>query len=375
MLKGQFLIVGAALTLATPALAETYTIATFLDPTHIITRFQHTDFAENVREATDGSVDFEVIAGGALLPPTGTLEGIASGVAQVSLFPPSYAPSALPAVNAINDLGWLNPDPYVLSFAYADFNFNENVAKQEWKDNGVLFGASASTPVYDLLCRGDETTLAERRGDSIRSAGSSYSRVMTAVGLTPVTIPFNESYTALERGVLDCVNADLTALISGVKLGDLVDTIILSKFSPYFTNAGIIFSRDFWQDLTEDERRVLLDQAALSMVRLQMAYDTELEDARAWAEANDKPIVEADEELKAAVQVWVDDGMGGSADLARETFGIEDPEALYANFDSYVTKWEGLLEGVDRTDEDALWTLLKDEIFNKVDVSTYGIDD
>lgn len=366
--------VTAALLASQAALAEQYTIATFLDPTHIITRFQHLEYAENVRAASNGSVDFEVLAGGALLPPKGTLEGIAGGVAQVSLFPPSYAPSALPAVNAINDLGWLNPDPYILSFAYTDFNFNEEIARKEWKDNGIVFGASAATPAYHLLCKGPGKTLAERKGAKIRSAGSSYSRVMSEIGLTPVNVAFNESYTAMERGALDCVNADLTALVSGVKLGDLTDTVILSNFAPYFTTAGLIYDRDFWQSLGEQNRRVLLDQAALSMVRLQMGYDSELEEAKAWAAKNSVDIVEADDAFKAAVKAWVDDGIGGSAQLSRETFGIEDPEALYAVFNGYVEKWEGLIAGVDRKDQAALLALLKGEVFDKVDVNSYGID-
>ncbi|WP_419906296.1 C4-dicarboxylate TRAP transporter substrate-binding protein [Hoeflea sp.] len=368
------LMAGVFLAIATPAQAEQYSIATFIGPTHIITRYQHQEFADNVRDATGGEIDFEVFAGGALLPPTGTLEGISNGVAQVSVMPPTYAPSALPVLNAVSDLGWLKPDSFVLAFAYADFNFNDEAAKQDWKNNGVLYGAGHATPVYHLMCTGERTSLEDLQGAKTRSPGASYARVMTDIGLSPVNISSSESYTGLERGALDCVAADLTFLVSGQKIGDLVDSVVLANFMPYFSSAGLMYDRDFWQGISDENRRHLLDEGALSMVRLQMAYAKEVEDALQWAKDNGKTVVEADAAFKDAVQAWVDGGLGGGADIAKEKFGIEDPDSLFSSFAEYVAKWEGLLAGVDRKDEDALLAVLKENIFDKVDVKTYGVD-
>lgn len=368
------LMAAAACAIATPSLAEQYSIATFIGPTHIITRFQHLEFADNVREATGGEIDFEVFSGGSLMPAAGTLEGVSNGVAQASIMPPSYSPSSLPVLNAVSDLGWLKPDSFVLAFAYADYNFNEAMPIEDWKKNGVLYGGGHATPIYHLMCKGDRTTLEDLQGAKTRSAGASYARVMTDLGLTPVNLPFSEVYTGLERGALDCVGADLTAMVSGQSIGDLIDTVVLANFMPYFSSAGLMYDRDFWQSISDENRRHLLDQGALSMVRLQMGYAKEVDEALQWAKDNGKTVVEADPAFKEAVQAWVDGGLGGGAQIAKENFGIEDPEALFATFASYLEKWEGLLAGVDRKDEAALVAVLKENAFDPVDVTTYGMD-
>lgn len=40
----------------------------------------------------------------------------------------------------------------------------------------------------------------------------------------------------------------------------------------------------------------------------------------------------------------------------------------------YFDKWAGLLDGVDRTDEDALTALVRANLYDKLDVTTYGMD-
>ena len=48
------LAAGAALALAGPALAQKAALTPFLEPNHIITRYQHNEFAEKVRARTGG---------------------------------------------------------------------------------------------------------------------------------------------------------------------------------------------------------------------------------------------------------------------------------------------------------------------------------
>lgn len=366
--------ISAACMTAQVAQAEKYTIATFVEPSHPITRFQHVEFADNVREASNGEIDFEVLTGGMLMPAGGTLEGVASGVAHVSILPPSYAPSALPVANAIGDMGWLNPDPLLLAFAYADFNFNEEIASAEWKKNGVLYGAGHATPIYHYMCGADLATLDDLKGKKMRQAGSSYVRFGDAIGVTAVQLPASEIYTALERGVIDCACGDLTHLQSGATIGELVNSIIMIDLSPYFTSAGLMYNREFWQGLSGDQRRLLLDEGARSMVRLTMAYLQESQENLDWAQKNGISVHQPDAALTQALTDFVDGGVGDMVGYAKTQFNIEDPQALFDNFDGYITKWEDLMADVDRNDEAALLSLVKTNIFDKVDVETYGID-
>ena len=48
-------------------------------------------------------------------------------------------------------------------------------------------------------------------------------------------------------------------------------------------------------------------------------------------------------------------------------------KALIARFEATMAKWTGLLQNVDRSDPKALTKLLKDNLYSKVDVKTYGV--
>lgn len=131
---------------------------------------------------------------------------------------------------------------------------------------------------------------------------------------------------------------------------------------------------DFWQALSDEQRRILLDMGALSIVRLQMAYDAEVGGATAWAKEHGIEFYDAEPAFKEAVKTWLDDGLGGAFESAKANFGIDDPEALFASFEPYITKWDGLLASVDRKDEAALYNLLKTEVVDNVDVTNYGMN-
>ena len=46
---------------------------------------------------------------------------------------------------------------------------------------------------------------------------------------------------------------------------------------------------------------------------------------------------------------------------------------MIKRFEATITKWDGLLKGVDRKDPAALAKVLKDNLYSKIDVNTYGV--
>ena len=63
------------------------------------------------------------------------------------------------------------------------------------------------------------------------------------------------------------------------------------------------------------------------------------------------------------------------AGVAKDVYGIEDPEAFFASFDPYVEKWGKIIRGMDNVnDVDALTQVLLDNMYNDLDPATYGID-
>lgn len=363
-----------ALTLAFPAKAADYMLSTWLEPNHIITRHAHVEWADAVKAATNGEISFEVFVGGALIPAQSTMQGTADGVAQVGFHTATYTPSDLPVSNALADMGFTYPDAMVMSFAFGDFMMKEPAGYNDWRKNGVLFGGSYSTPIYHFICREEIRTLDDIKGKRIRMPGGGWARFGQYLGITSVNVPSNEIYTAFERGSVDCTCSDPTHLISGATLLEVAKSVTVLKMSPFYAGNTYAYNPAFWASLTPEQRRALFNESARAMARMQIGYDAEFDKAMQAARDKGLTIAEPDASLQGAYDTWVKEGVGGMADIAKTTHKIEDPEALYASFRPYIEKWAKLLDGVDRKNEEALTAVIRTNLFDPIDVATWGLD-
>ncbi|PWE28921.1 C4-dicarboxylate ABC transporter substrate-binding protein [Pararhodobacter marinus] len=363
-----------ALTIGTAAEAQ-YLFSSWLEPNHVITREAHMQWAEDLAEATDGEVAFEVIVGGALIPAQSTMQGVADGLAQAGFHTATYTPSDLPVSNAVADMGFITPDPFVMAFAWSDFMMNEPAGFNDWRDNGVLFGGGYAVPEYNFICREPLSTLADFEGKRVRMPGGGWARFGQAIGVVGVNVPSNEIYTAFERGSVDCTASDTSHLTGGATLMEVAGGVTTLAMSPFYAGVTWAYNPDFWAGLTPEQRRTVFDVSAESLARLQVAYAREASEARDAAAERGIPIVEPDASLQEAYDAWVADGVGDMAGIAASAHGIEDPQALFDSFQGYVDKWVGLLDGLEQpyTVED-LTALLQENLYGPIDVNTWGLE-
>lgn len=371
--KNRIAALSTALTLAGPVAAEPV-MSSWLGPTQPITQYAHEEWAAAVKEATGGEVDIRLVLGGALIPAKATTQGIADGVAQIGLVSAAYTPSELPVSNALGDAGFATPDPMILALAYGDFMMNEPAGYEEWRSNGVIYGGAHSTPAYHYICREELSTVADFEGKRIRLFGGGWARFAEEkLGAVSVNMTFGEIFTGLERGALDCVAADPTVLTSGPSIKELVKGFTTLQLSPYYTNATWIYNPDFWQGLSNEQRRAIFDESARALARLHIRYAAQVDASLADASADGVTLIESSE-LQAAYDEWVAADAAAAREIAASKFGIADPDALFTTFQGYIDKWSGLLDGVDRTSEDDLTALIKANLYDKIDVSTYGME-
>jgi TRAP-type C4-dicarboxylate transport system substrate-binding protein len=346
-----------------------------LEPNHVITREAHVQWAKDLAEASNGEINFEVIVGGALIPAQSTMQGVADGLAQSGFHTATYTPSDLPVSNAVADMGFITPDPFIMAFAWSDFMMNEPVGFNEWRDNGVLFGGGYAVPEYNFICRDPVTTLEDMKGLRVRMPGGGWARFGQEIGVVGVNVPSNEIYTAFERGSVDCTASDTSHLTGGATLMEVAGGVTTLAMSPFYAGVTWAYNPDFWADLTPEQRRTVFDVSAESLARLQVAYAREASEAREQAAANGIAIVEPDASLQEAYDKWVADGVGDMAGIAASTHGIEDPEALFASFQGYVDKWSDLLSGLEQPyTAEALTALLQENLYGPIDVNTWGLE-
>lgn len=362
-----------ALAMGSTAQAEHYTFSTYLAPTQILSMTLHKDWAEAIRQASNGEIDIEVFYGGALLPATGTLAGIAAGTTQGGNIPAAYHPSELPVANLAGELGFIYPDPYVLGFAFTDFSMNDPLGYDELMRNGVIPMASWSSPDYNLICRDVYATSEELKGKKIRTPGGVFSRFVDDFGMVSVAVSFAEAYTGLERGALDCIAIDVTHLIDGAGFAGLTKSVYMAHMSPSYNSIHIALNKDFWQGLSEAQRRLVLDQTAIAMANTYVAtlkgVGTNIEGAKAQG----IQFFEPDQQMKDFTGKWVTTYLDKGREDAIRKLGVKDPDAIYSTMNTYIDKWKGLMEGVDRADPAAVTKLLQDNLYGRIDAATYGL--
>ncbi|UIJ73422.1 C4-dicarboxylate TRAP transporter substrate-binding protein [Aurantimonas sp. HBX-1] len=358
---------------AAPASAQTNFIAnSFYDSAVPMSGEGYVQWAELVQKLSGGDLVPEVFTGTVLLAPRASLQGIQDNVVQVAHHAAIYTPSDLPVANAVQELGFAYSDPTVAIFAVTDFSMNNEVQLQEWQDEQVVYLGAYATPAYVLMCSSPVRNLAEIKGKRIRTAGSAVSVWVEEAGGIPVNVPSSEMYTGLERGTLDCATNSASDLVDRSLLEVAEHTTLLST-GMYWSGPQWGYNPDFWEGLTPEQRKVLMEASARSMARMVIAYGKKVDAGLEAAKAAGGNVYEPEEDLAANVAEFRERTSSAAAEKAGTDFGIAEPEALISDFELTMQKWQELLADVDTSDEDALTDLAMQEIYSKIDAETYGV--
>ncbi len=368
------LAVGALLlpVVASSAHAATSFIAnSFYDQQHPHSRYGYIEWAEMVKELSNGELQPEVYTGTVLLAPRANLQGIQDNVVQVAHHAAIYTPSEMPVANAMQELGFNYDDPLVGILAVTDFSLNNPTQLAEWEELDIVYLGAYNTPSYVLFCREPVRNIDELRGKRIRTAGSTVSAWVEQAGGTPVNVPSSEMYSGLDRGSLDCATNAPNDLIDR-SLWEVAEHTTLLPTGMYWSGPQWGFNSGFWASLSDEERDVFKEATANAMTRMIVQFLNASESALEEAAAHGNNIYEPEEDLMASVEAFRDEALANVYDKARDEYGVEDPEALIDDFIVTYEKWDALISEVDREDEEALAELAMEEIYNKLPAD-YGI--
>ena len=146
-------------------------------------------------------------------------------------------------------------------------------------------------------------TLENLRGLKIRSPGPITNNLLEALGTTPVSMPINEVYDSLERGVVDGLVTPYSAITSfGLNevLGHSTQVPI------YVSTLFLVMNKQTWQDLSSDDQEVV-NQMAGEELSLQGARAYE-EEREAGIEKLEESGVEIHELSEAEFASWREAG-------------------------------------------------------------------
>lgn len=362
----------AATLAATQGWAETFTANVGWAPSHIITKNAYTDFAASLAATSNGDLSAEVYTGGSLIDVKGTLQGVADGIAQMGMVTGAYLPADLPLNNTIADMAFIADDPIAAAFAFAEVNFTQPRLQAEWAKAGVVYGGAYSTPVYNFICTKKIENLADAKGLKFRTAGAAHVRWVEHIGGVPVSVPFSEVYTGLQRGSIDCAMSDPTALVSGFKVAEVAKFVTQLPMGTHTSGAAWAMNPDFWTGLSSDAKATLFSEMALATARMEVDYEGQVSKNLEGGKEMGVEIVTPAADLLSTLAAFNGEYVATLPQISMENRGVADPTEIIAAYVAAESRWKERLAAIDRTDATALAVLLNAEVYDKVDLATWG---
>lgn len=275
----------------------------FFPPTHVqcITA---TNWASEIEKRSGGRVKITVYPAGSLTKADMCYEGVVKGVSDIGMSCFAYTRGRFPFLEGL-DLPLGYPDG-----ATATRLANEMIAKyapDELKDVHVLY-VHAHGPAV-LASKKPLRSLADVKGLKVRATGLS-SKIVEALGGTPVAMSQPETYEALQKGVVDATLCPIETL-KGWKQGEVVQYIVPSPATSYTTVMFVVMNKEKWEKLSPDFQKIFTEISRDYVAKHGAAWDEADKEGKAFVAELRREFIDlpADEKQRwqAAVAPILDD--------------------------------------------------------------------
>lgn len=334
------------------------------------------DFAKAANEYSNGDINIRVFPL-SLLSFAEINAGLRDGIADVAGNLLAYFPSEFPTMNMLAEFSELveleefSGELSSLAFtgAIMEYVMNDCPACMDEMSaqNQVYLGASSTTS-YVLQCAVPLTSTADLEGKRIRAAGAYWARWAEGVGAVPVSMSINETLEGISQGVVDCTMSN-TADFVNFGFIDVVKYVYVGAPGAQF-NVPFAMNKDSWNSLSDDNKSAMLRAHAKLAADIAWVY---IEEGRAGRERAPDMGIEygpAPEDIVAMNREFINNDKEAIAAIYKERFGIETGAEAAAALTEGLTKWTELTRNVSSGEE--LAGIYWNEIFSKVDVSSYG---
>lgn len=167
-------------------------------------------FAQRVEKQTGGELKFQIYPGASLMNPKQQIDAMRNGTLDFSIVPLGYAGGKMPVAN----IGFLPAiiDSYEQGLRWKDAPIGKALERMLEKDGLRIVtwiwqagsGVSVKKPVL---------VPADVRGLKVRGAGRPINALLQAAGAGITTFPSNESYNAMQSGVVDALFTSSASLL------------------------------------------------------------------------------------------------------------------------------------------------------------------
>lgn len=337
------------------------------------------NYANALKEMSGGTVTGRVFALSLLNwaeMSDGIRDGITdSGTVLFSYFPSTFSiNSMLAELSMVTQLGDTGSEQMGMAYAgalseYIFLNCPECLAEFE-SQNHVFTGIGATSP-YWLLCNKPVTSLAQLRGKRLRAAGSNWSRWAQELGATPVTMSHNDVYEAISQGVLDCTMQSVPELTL-INLMEITTDITMNVPGGLFAGLAVSnVNKNTWARLDQQQKESVMRAGAGFSADISWLYQQTHDENMATARSLPHITVhEASDDLLEATRDFIRADSAKIGETYAASYNIEGASRMVDEFIEILDRWQEKVKGIDS--RDALAELYWEEVFSKVDITSYG---
>ncbi len=346
-----------------PASAATEIVyGTYSEPRATLNKDGLTPWMEDVKKRSNGSLTFNFVPGGALVGTKTTLPSIRDGLVDGGMVVALYYVSDLPVNNVVTSLSGVGGDARVDAAAAIETTlFDCAGCLEEWERWNLKYISGYSSSGYSLLCAKPAKTLDDVRGRKVRAPGS-LGRMAVALGMTPLNITVTETYEGLQRGQLDCTFGP-PGWLQTFGLVDVAKHVILTERGSAFGGSMLNINTDKWKSLTKDQRRALVNAAALGVTGMVYGYIDEDREALRTAQEKGVQVVQPDAPTKAALDKYAAAEPRVNVNAATER-GMKNAQAITDAFLKNHARWREIVSKIG-DDRHAYQAALQREIFDR----------
>ncbi|MEM8948240.1 MAG: TRAP transporter substrate-binding protein [Pseudomonadota bacterium] len=286
-------------------------------------RFMTDEWGPKLGEMTGGSLEVEVLATRAVVPHRETIDAVANGILDGDLNAVSYFSGRDPAFAIIGDLiaGYDTVDQVRTFCMHGGGKEILQKLYDQYAGGNIHVIGCGPYAKEALVSKVPINGVADLEGVKIRAPEGLAAEVFKRAGASPVSLPFSEVYTALEKGVVDA--ADASAYVNNDASG--MHKVAKAPVYPGIHSMAVlqfVVNKDVWEGLEPAEQRAL--EVWYSSAYDAMRREADLQDrdlvARDKADPDmqvvDWPAEERKKFRELAVGAWED--FGAQSELAQE---------------------------------------------------------
>lgn len=269
------------------------------------------DLGEELEDKSDGRISITTYSDNSLAESDEQFDAAATGTADIALSVHGYTPNEFP-LSSVMELPFMSDEAvdgsknlWELYNEFDEFDEEYDGTEPLWlytTDPGQLFTVDEQVKSVEDI-----------EGMKIRSPSPETSEWLEALGATPVSMPMDENFEALERGVVDGTIAPWEAVLTW-GLEDVIEYATVGNF--YSTTMFVTMNKDIYDDMDEEDQQLIKDATGEKMSeKTGEIFDEYRGEATEQAkekgvdiyELSDDELDEWNEYIEPTIQNWIDD--------------------------------------------------------------------